>query len=1780
MERRLSHFWVLAMLLMWFTSNSQSYVIANSALNVGNPGGLRTASDFTTTGGTSILNGGSGSTTVNYWSAATAIPFSFNFYGSPVTHFIVSKNGLLTFDTTNAGQPVGAALNVNTSLPNAALPNNTVAFFWEDTSSTSISTADHVYTYTYGTAPNRQFWVHYYSFEVGTQSYCYWAMVMEETTDNIYVVDMGYAASPSTYTGTVGVQVNSTTAYEVTTPLNGSMGSPNVSMGSGGTGAVDNEYYTFQYFPAGACFPPSGLGAYNITSSSADFYWTAGSASNWQIQIDSAGFTVGNGTWMNSTNDTISFTGLMSNAVYEVYVRDSCGVNDVSQWSGPYAFQTLCSAVSSFPWIEDFETSGNSIPDCWENETGDDADWIFRTGNIGHGSTTDHTLGTSSGHYAAVDDSHSSTTDTVNNLLTPSFDLTSLTMPRLNFYYFIGNDATLTSTLYIDIYDGSVWQLGVDTVSYSQEAWLRHLLDLTPYKSTATRIRFRVHETTDFNSDLSIDDVIVEETPNCPKSQLLGAYNITATAADLFWTTGGATSWVLAYDTAGFTPGTGNSMVVTNDTVSITGLTPITNYDFYVKDICAPGDSSTWSGPYSFTSGCAPFIAPYTESFDGTATPVCWSQSATSGGPWVFGGSGFNSVQCAAASDHTGNSGNFAWMDQSSTDVGVSLEMGDVDVTALTTPYLEFYYWMCGTGYSPVNLTYIEAWNGTTWLLVDSIAQATSGWEKFGFDVSSFTYGTNMLKLRFRAESGGNTSDFYGDNAIDDVSIIEAPSCFTPSGLGVVGVSDMSATVYWTTGGAANWNIEYGPTGYTQGAGTMMAAANDTTTIGSLMAGTSYDVYVRDSCGLADVSAWIGPITFVTSPCDTAATCTHSVILSDDWGDGWNGSEVTVYQGGVPVAVLGGAGFTSTMGSPAGDTLTTSLSLCDSVDAYFVITTGSTGSPYYSSEIGLEVISPYGVSLVFYDNSATATQGDTIVMLTPSCAQPSCLPPSNLGAFNVGANSAEIYWTSTSNTFGSTVEYGPIGFTPGTGTLIAATNDTIMISGLSALSNYTFCVTDSCGVGNTSTTCANFTTTLPSSNCNPFASNASNDSLCVPGFTAFTTTSGSYLGLLDGSGNILQASDTLSFFTSADTTVSVTEIVPNSMVSGHVGPLTSIATSGYGNFSNGQWISVLDTIRIDSMTVNANGAVTAQLVINNATNTTVLQRGKTFTTGTATGDYQVEVGVVLTPGTYFMNVSFISGAGQLFRATSGASYPYVLSGLMSIDSTNFSSQSRIYYTFDMVATKVCLGTPASATAYIVGQPAGEDATVVLCDNGGSEDLSSYLSASAAAGGTFSSTTAGAALSGSMFNPALVSSGTYEVLYITSSLGGCPADTAQLSVLVQNCSGCATLAPPVPVNDTLCGPGLATLTATGSNLIWYNPMDSVLIGGNTFSDTVSATTSYSVRSVFSAGPGITLGPSVTTNANAYPTGNFTNGQYITVSQTVRIDSATFAVNGALDFVVAIQDAQKTDTLQISQVISFSGADTAAKEIGVVLSPGTYFINTIPLSGNGVLFRMTAGAAFPYGVPGYFTADSSDFGPSRYYYLHDMKVSSACFSPAVPALAVVTTGTLNAGMSASDSICDSAAVIDLTTYLGTGVTAGGVWIDVNNSGALSGNLFDPSGVAAGQTYVLRYLVSNSCGSDSADVSLYIKDCTVGLQDYFDSKLEIYPNPTDDFITISLAGNSLTDVSIQLYDVSGKLILMETAHGQKDVVLDLKQLPKGIYTVKVSSNQISSARHITKY
>ena len=171
-------------------------------------------------------------------------------------------------------------------------------------------------------------------------------------------------------------------------------------------------------------------------------------------------------------------------------------------------------------------------------------------------------------------------------------------------------------------------------------------IDLSSYEGTPIYVAF-VMENDDGDNWL-IDDVELSEIPACPAPDQLSAVADAIDAATLSWNeTGTATQWQVDYGVSGYTPPI-NSTVTSDNPFNITGLAENTTYDFYVRAICGPGDTSEWTGPGTFTTLAAPIIPDYLNAFsvvNGDAGPSffpgeLWSEAS---GTFVDGPSGTSS---------------------------------------------------------------------------------------------------------------------------------------------------------------------------------------------------------------------------------------------------------------------------------------------------------------------------------------------------------------------------------------------------------------------------------------------------------------------------------------------------------------------------------------------------------------------------------------------------------------------------------------------------------------------------------------------------------------------------------------------------------------------------------------------------------------------------------------------------------------------------------------------------------------------------------------------------------------------------------------------------------------------------------------------------------------------------------------------------------------------------------------------------------------------------------
>jgi len=144
--------------------------------------------------------------------------------------------------------------------------------------------------------------------------------------------------------------------------------------------------------------------------------------------------------------------------------------------------------------------------------------------------------------------------------------------------------------------------------------------------------------------------------------------------------------------------------------------------------------------------------------------------------------------------------------------------------------------------------------------------------------------GVHRLRVRAMYATNGSavtpcTNNAWGEVEDYLITITAAPACLsTGSPLTTVSTTSFTASISFPAGcsTASNFDIEYGPTGFTQGTGTLAAniagtitGSNVALTIAGLLPQTTYDYYVRANCGSSLVSTWVGTgnATTLDPPC-------------------------------------------------------------------------------------------------------------------------------------------------------------------------------------------------------------------------------------------------------------------------------------------------------------------------------------------------------------------------------------------------------------------------------------------------------------------------------------------------------------------------------------------------------------------------------------------------------------------------------------------------------------------------------------------------------------------------------------------------------------------------------------------------------------------------------------------------------------------------------------------------------------------------------------------------
>ncbi len=369
------------------------------------------------------------------------------------------------------------------------------------------------------------------------------------------------------------------------------------------------------------CFQPSAMTVSNITAVGADLGWTEnGTATLWNIDIGASPFTPDQNPEHSGVSNAYTWIAGLASTTYEYYVQADCGAIDgTSNWTGPFSFTTLsappppitgvsCGAGNqpSYIFTEEFDAIGG-----WTGNISAATNGTWEIPGNAQSTGTGPSAAYSGANYANFESSGPSSATA--NMVSPAIDLTAaLDDVELSFYFYaygadIGTLRVGVGTSAAGPFTNLFTSIG-EIQTGPTESWTPVGLDLTSYIGQTVYIRFQQEATgTGFTGDLSVDFVrvqVCEDIPGCPSPSAGLASNVTTTTASLNWTEGGtATEWAIEWGADGFTQGTGFVIAPTSaNPYSLSGLTENTDYDFYVRAICAVGDSSTWSGPFSFST--------------------------------------------------------------------------------------------------------------------------------------------------------------------------------------------------------------------------------------------------------------------------------------------------------------------------------------------------------------------------------------------------------------------------------------------------------------------------------------------------------------------------------------------------------------------------------------------------------------------------------------------------------------------------------------------------------------------------------------------------------------------------------------------------------------------------------------------------------------------------------------------------------------------------------------------------------------------------------------------------------------------------------------------------------------------------------------------------------------------------------------------------------------------------------------------------------------------------
>ncbi|MDV6170371.1 fibronectin type III domain-containing protein [Flavobacterium sp. DG1-102-2] len=608
------------------------------------------------------------------------------------------------------------------------------------------------------------------------------------------------------------------------------------SWSSGNTpAAIDNVGFSVI-----TCSAPTDVILASIDENNATFTWTApaDAPDSYEYYLTTSPVppvagTVPTGTGITGT--TLVIPGLPANTNYFIWIRSNCGTADGNSfWVGGNNFNTP-QVPAVLPYAENFEGAN---PDYTIISLNEPNTWAVGGATFSSPSkslyvTNDN--GVTNGFTDTEESIIHAYRDVVIPTGTAELDFTfdwkgvgeqwggdylSVWMVPLNYLPVAGSEITDSDGVKVtpdNLYNNAVWKNENFVIP----------IDAAQAGTTQRFVFQWVNNSFTGGNPPSAVDNVEAKVLTCPKPIDLNVSDAGMTEVTLNWTeVGTANAWEVYVVPQG-SPLPGTTTVGTpapTNGFPYDGLTSGTNYEFYVRSVCGPGDLSRWSGPYRFHTNVCEVTDQCTYNFVMTST----------GGGWNG-----NTVSVLQSGILIATFGDTFTDGEGPETVPVQLCTG--------IPYEVL--WNEG-GYGDIGLAIVNDFNNQT----------------------------VFNKVAGSGESEKTTVIYQGLPYCSEITCPQPTNLVSVSVVNAVNTTNLS----WTPGGTElQWEVvvQLQDAGFPGVAPTVETVSEPHLVVDELVPGTLYEYYVRSICADGNTSFWSGPLRFsVFAP----PVCADVTVVDDN----------------------------------------------------------------------------------------------------------------------------------------------------------------------------------------------------------------------------------------------------------------------------------------------------------------------------------------------------------------------------------------------------------------------------------------------------------------------------------------------------------------------------------------------------------------------------------------------------------------------------------------------------------------------------------------------------------------------------------------------------------------------------------------------------------------------------------------------------------------------------------------------------------------------------------